>query len=145
MKCIMIKLRVKDYCKTRWHRLSIRLTKKDHSTKNEGIKSYRKMQQASEEETSEVNQGQGGKTVAADVAPAPEKSHGDVNMEADISMDDVIRAGGLGARDDLNSVLPVAADTTDFEVSIRDAWDYERWQRESISRPGLGWTEPSKK
>lgn len=117
---------------------------KDHSTKNEGIESYREMQQASAEETSEVNQGQGSKIIAADVAPAHEKSHGDVNMEADISMDDVIRAGGLGARDDLNSVLPVAADTTDFEASIRDAWDYEG-QRESINRPGLGWTEPAKK
>ncbi|MCD7468673.1 hypothetical protein HAX54_007065 [Datura stramonium] len=118
--------------------------KKDHSTKNEGIKSYRKMQQASGEETSEVNQGQGGKNVTADVATAQEKSYGDVNMEADITMDDVIRAGGLGARDDLNSVLPMATDTTDFEASIRDAWDYEG-QRESINRPGLGWKEPAKK
>ncbi|XP_055801335.1 uncharacterized protein LOC129870547 isoform X1 [Solanum dulcamara] len=124
----------------------------DHNTlgasqaaaKSEGIESCRKMQQASGEETSEVNQGQGGKNIAADVAPAHEKSHGDVNMEADITMDEVIRAGGLGARDDLNSVLPVAADTTDFEASIRDAWDYEG-QRESITRPGLGWTEPAKK
>ncbi|KAK4373716.1 hypothetical protein RND71_009100 [Anisodus tanguticus] len=79
-----------------------------------------------------------------DMAPAHEKSHGEVNMEADISMDDVIRAGGLGARDDLNSVLPMAADTTDFEASIRDAWDYEG-QRKSVNRPGLGWTEPTKK
>ncbi|CAN4106612.1 unnamed protein product [Withania somnifera] len=119
-------------------------SKKDHSTKNEDVESYMKMQHASGEETSELNQGQGGKNVTADVAAAYEKSHGDVNMEADISMDDVIRAGGLGVRDDLNSVLPVAADTTDFEASIRDAWDYEG-ERESINRPGLGWKEPSKK
>lgn len=122
----------------------------EHSTlgasqaKSEGIESYKKIQQASEEETSEVNQGKGGKNVAADVAPEHEKSHGDVNMEADITMDDVIKAGGLGARDDLNSVLPVASDTTDFEASIRDAWEYEG-QHESITRPGLGWTEPAKK
>ncbi|KAM3280736.1 putative protein isoform X1 [Capsicum chacoense] len=118
--------------------------KNDDTTKNEGIESCRTSQQASGEETSEVNQGQGGKHVAADVALEHEKSHGDVNMEADITMDDVIKAGGLGARDDLNSFLPMAADTTDFEASIRDAWEYEG-QRESISRPGLGWTEPAKK
>ncbi|KAJ8565094.1 hypothetical protein K7X08_001554 [Anisodus acutangulus] len=92
--------------------------KKDHSTKNEGTESYQKLHQASRKETSEVNQGQGG------------KKHR--------------RAGGLGARDDLNSVLPMAADTTDFEASIRDAWDYEG-QRKSVNRPGLGWTEPTKK
>ncbi|KAK4371373.1 hypothetical protein RND71_010848 [Anisodus tanguticus] len=118
--------------------------KKDQCTKNEGTESYQKLKQASRKETSEVNQGQSGNNVAADVAPAHNKSHGDVNMEADIAMDDVIRAGGLGARDDLNSVLPMAADTTDFEASIRDAWDYEG-RRESINRPGLGWTEPAKK
>ncbi|XP_060183944.1 uncharacterized protein LOC132613753 isoform X1 [Lycium barbarum] len=116
--------------------------KKYHSTKNEGTESYQKLQHDSE--TSDVNQGQGGRNVAGDVAPAHEKSRGEVNMEADITMDDVIRAGGLGARDDLNSVLPMAADTTDFEASIRDAWDYEG-KRESINRPGLGWTEPTKK
>ncbi|KAJ0100191.1 hypothetical protein Patl1_20434 [Pistacia atlantica] len=69
---------------------------------------------------------------------------GDVNMEATITPDDVIRAGGLGARDDISSFLPVASDSTDFEASIRDAQDYEQ-QLEEIRRPGLGWTETSGK
>ncbi|XP_058738198.1 uncharacterized protein LOC131610305 isoform X2 [Vicia villosa] len=64
---------------------------------------------------------------------------GDVNMEASITPDDVIRAGGFGARDDISSFLPVASDSTDFEASIRDARDYEEPQGE-VSRPGLGWT-----
>lgn len=53
---------------------------------------------------------------------------GEVNMEASITPDDVIRAGGFGARDDISSVLPVASDSTDFEASIRDARDYEEPQ-----------------
>lgn len=69
---------------------------------------------------------------------------GDVNMEATITPDDVIRAGGFGARDDISSFLPVASDSTDFEASIRDAQEYEQPQEE-IRRPGLGWTEKSGK
>ncbi|CAD5189318.1 uncharacterized protein LOC103992457 [Musa acuminata AAA Group] len=57
-----------------------------------------------------------------------------------ISADDVIRAGGLGARDDISSFLPVAIDSTDFEASLRDARDFEEPQGE-MPRPGLGWTE----
>lgn len=57
-----------------------------------------------------------------------------------ISVDDVIRAGGLGARDDISSFLPVAIDSTDFEASLRDARDFEEPQGE-MPRPGLGWTE----
>ncbi|XP_061339037.1 uncharacterized protein LOC133285772 isoform X2 [Gastrolobium bilobum] len=68
---------------------------------------------------------------------------GDVNMEASITSDDVIRAGGFGARDDISSLLPVASDSTDFEASIRDARDYEEPQGE-VSRPGLGWTGATK-
>ncbi|MED6209577.1 hypothetical protein PIB30_056103 [Stylosanthes scabra] len=70
---------------------------------------------------------------------------GDVNMEASITTDDVIRAGGFGARDDISSFLPSAIDSTDFEAAIRDARDYEEPQGE-VSRPGLGWTgsEPQK-
>ncbi|XP_004493455.1 uncharacterized protein [Cicer arietinum] len=64
---------------------------------------------------------------------------GDVNMEASITTDDVIRAGGFGARDDISSVLPVASDSTDFEASILDARGYEEPHGE-VSRPGLGWT-----
>lgn len=57
-----------------------------------------------------------------------------------ISADDVIRAGGLGSRDDISSFLPVAIDSTDFEASLRDARDFEEPQGE-MPRPGLGWTE----
>ncbi|KAK7244505.1 hypothetical protein RIF29_39328 [Crotalaria pallida] len=67
----------------------------------------------------------------------------DVNMEASIATDDVIRAGGFGARDEIGSVLPVASDSTDFEASIRDARGYEEPQGE-VSRPGLGWTGVTK-
>ncbi|KAF5473242.1 hypothetical protein F2P56_009867 [Juglans regia] len=67
-------------------------------------------------------------------------AYGEVNMEASISTDDVIRAGGFGARDDISSFLPVASDSTDFEATIRDARDYEEPQGK-ICRPGLGWTE----
>ncbi|KAL4557983.1 hypothetical protein LXL04_036179 [Taraxacum kok-saghyz] len=65
---------------------------------------------------------------------------GDVNMEASISADDMIRAGGFGARDDISNFLPVASDSTDFEASLRDARDYEEPQKE-ICRPGLGWKD----
>ncbi|PIA48331.1 hypothetical protein AQUCO_01400735v1 [Aquilegia coerulea] len=65
---------------------------------------------------------------------------GEVNMEASITSDDVVRAGGFGARDDIGSFLPVAIDSTDFESSLRDARDYEEPQGQ-ISRPVLGWTE----
>ena len=64
----------------------------------------------------------------------------DVNMEASISADDVMRAGGFGARDDISSFLPVASDSTDFEASLRDARDYEEPQKD-IFRPGLGWKD----
>lgn len=67
---------------------------------------------------------------------------GEVNMEASITADDVIRAGGFGARDDISSFLPVASDSTDFEATIRDAREYEEPQGE-ICRPGLGWTGSS--
>ncbi|MCI26280.1 hypothetical protein A2U01_0047475, partial [Trifolium medium] len=67
----------------------------------------------------------------------------EVNMEASITPDDVIRAGGFGARDDISSFLPVASDSTDFEASIRDARGYEEPQGE-VSRPGLGWTGAAK-
>ncbi|KAG9144721.1 hypothetical protein Leryth_022917 [Lithospermum erythrorhizon] len=65
-------------------------------------------------------------------------SAGEVNMEASIMPDDVTRAGGLGTRDDISSMLPVAADSTDFEAALRDAREYEEPQGK-ISRPGLGW------
>lgn len=62
----------------------------------------------------------------------------DVNMEAAISTEDVVRAGGFGARDDIGSLLPTAIDSTDFEASIRDARDFEG-EKEEPSHPGLGW------
>ncbi|CAK9183831.1 unnamed protein product [Ilex paraguariensis] len=80
--------------------------------------------------------------VAQNAAPA-DIAHGDVNMEASIRADDVLRAGGFGARDDISSFLPVASDSTDFEASLRDARDYEEPQEE-ICRPGLGWMGATK-
>lgn len=69
--------------------------------------------------------------------------NGEVNMdmEASIYADDLIRAGGFGATDNINSLLPVASDSTDFEASLRDARDYEEGKQE-INRHGLGWTDP---
>lgn len=64
----------------------------------------------------------------------------DFNIEATITEDDVQRAGGFGATDDIRSFLPVALDSTDFEASLRSARDYEEPQSE-VSRPGLGWSE----
>lgn len=81
-----------------------------------------------------------------DVAEKEEPHHSDpsveVNTEAEVTInpDDVIRAGGFGARDDISSLLPVASDSTDFEASLLDARDYEEPQGEQ-HRPGLGWRE----
>ncbi|GLT88175.1 hypothetical protein SLE2022_062100 [Rubroshorea leprosula] len=70
---------------------------------------------------------------------------GEVNMEASITPDEVVRAGGFGARDDIGSFLPVASDSTDFEASILDAKDYEEPQElGEPSRHGLGWREAQK-
>ncbi|RZR84620.1 hypothetical protein BHM03_00011474 [Ensete ventricosum] len=57
-----------------------------------------------------------------------------------ISTNDVIRARGLAARDDISSFLPVAIDSTDFVASLRGAHDFEEPEGE-MPRPGLGWTE----
>ncbi|CAK7342654.1 unnamed protein product [Dovyalis caffra] len=73
-----------------------------------------------------------------------ENISGEVNMEASITPDDVVRAGGFGARDDISSFLPVASDSTDFEATILDARNYEEPQGE-IHRPGLGWTEATER
>ncbi|XP_022766632.1 uncharacterized protein LOC111311486 [Durio zibethinus] len=72
------------------------------------------------------------------------ETSGEVNMEVSITAEDVIRAGGFGARDDISSFLPVASDWTDFEASIRDARDYEEPQGD-VCRPGLGWREASER
>lgn len=79
-------------------------------------------------------------TVPQDAVLGNVYTSGEVNMEATITPDDVIRAGGFGARDDISSFLPVASDSTDFEASIREAQDYEQ-PREEVRRPGLGWRE----
>ncbi|KAI4348657.1 hypothetical protein L6164_009356 [Bauhinia variegata] len=80
----------------------------------------------------------GGEHVVKDAYHEEFESSGEVNMEATISLDDVIRAGGFGARDDIGCFLPVASDSTDLEASILYARDYEEPQGE-VSRPGLGW------
>lgn len=81
-----------------------------------------------------------GQNVNQDATPAEIDAPVEVNMEASILADDVIRAGGFGARDDISSFLPVASDSTDFEAMIRVAREYEEPQGK-ICRPGLGWTE----
>lgn len=77
-------------------------------------------------------------------SPIDENRSGEVNMEASITQDAIIRAGGFGARDDIGSFLPVASDSTDFEATILDARNYEEPQGE-IHRPGLGWTEATER
>ncbi|KAK4412912.1 hypothetical protein Salat_2938400 [Sesamum alatum] len=66
-----------------------------------------------------------------------------VNMEASVTSDEMIRAGGFGATDDISSFLPVASDFTDFEAYLRDAREYEGLDEE-INRPGLGWNSEVK-
>ncbi|XP_027351938.1 uncharacterized protein LOC113862871 [Abrus precatorius] len=88
---------------------------------------------------SKIADKKGGETCSKGTPLEEIDASGDVNMEASITPDDVIRAGGFGARDDISSFLPVASDSTDFEASIRDARDYEEPQGQ-VSRPGLGWT-----
>ncbi|GJN14819.1 hypothetical protein PR202_gb01684 [Eleusine coracana subsp. coracana] len=75
---------------------------------------------------------------AKKTSPVNGHEFADVNMEAAISTEDVMRAGGFGVRDDIGSLLPTAIDSTDFEASIRDARDFEG-EKEEPSRPGLGW------
>ncbi|GLJ13521.1 hypothetical protein SUGI_0214320 [Cryptomeria japonica] len=70
------------------------------------------------------------------------KAIGDFNTDSTMSADDVERAGGFGATDDMSSLLPVALDSTDFEASLRSARNYEEEQGE-VSRPGLGWSGKS--
>lgn len=77
------------------------------------------------------------------VAPESQDTFDAVNMEASVTSDEVIRAGGFGATDDISSFLPVASDFTDFEANLRDARDYEDLE-EKINRPGLGWTSETK-
>lgn len=67
----------------------------------------------------------------------------DVEMEAPISNEDLIHAGGLGARDELDSMVPSAVDGTDYEESLMDAMEYEdKVDANSVPvvRPGLGAT-----
>ncbi|TQE11798.1 hypothetical protein C1H46_002640 [Malus baccata] len=82
----------------------------------------------------------GGINLTHDAPSVYKDATAEVNMEASITSDDVMRAGGFGARDDISSFLPVASDSTDFEATIRDARGYEEPQG-NICRPGLGWKE----
>ncbi|KAG8372018.1 hypothetical protein BUALT_Bualt12G0023100 [Buddleja alternifolia] len=72
-----------------------------------------------------------------------EPNDASVNLEASVTSDDVMRAGGFGATDDISSFLPVASDFTDFEANLRGAREYEDLVEE-INRPGLGWTNEAK-
>ncbi|KAL3819757.1 hypothetical protein ACJIZ3_005662 [Penstemon smallii] len=83
------------------------------------------------------------KANVSDIENLKEDASGEVNMEASITSDEVLRAGGFGATDDISSFLPVASDFTDFEAHIRDARGYEDLMEE-INRPGLGWSNEKK-
>lgn len=85
----------------------------------------------------------GSKNMVSDVSTGMNVSTAEMNMEAPITSDDVMRAGGFGARDDIGYFLPVASDSTDFEASLRQARDYEDPQ-ENIGKPGLGWKQVEK-
>ncbi|KAG0448186.1 hypothetical protein HPP92_027974 [Vanilla planifolia] len=76
--------------------------------------------------------------------PRINEAMGDAGLETCLTAEDVARAGGYGARDDIGSFLPVASDSTDFEASLRDAQDFEEPQAEK-RRPGLGWIETKEK
>ncbi|CAI5515161.1 unnamed protein product [Closterium sp. Naga37s-1] len=71
----------------------------------------------------------------------------EVDMTAPVTAWDIERAGGLGARDDIASPLPVAMDATDLEESI-NAELYPELAgadvaRESEEEARIGGTEPS--
>ena len=55
--------------------------------------------------------------------PEISESHVEVDMEAPVSEEDVLKAGGLGARDSLGTPLPEAMDATDFEEAVMSAVD----------------------
>lgn len=69
------------------------------------------------------------------------RATGDVEMEAEITAEDVEKAGGFGARDDIGSLLPAMIDATDLEESLRDARGFEEEEggNGEVSRPGIGW------
>lgn len=94
------------------------------------------------EETTELNMinFRGGGNEVSDARSVDVNASCGSSTKAAIFLDDAIRAGGFGARDDIGSFLPVASDFTDFEASLRDAQDYEE-SKEEIGRPGLGWAE----
>ncbi|KAJ1686792.1 hypothetical protein LUZ63_018182 [Rhynchospora breviuscula] len=76
-----------------------------------------------------------------------EKDHtrGDIEMEAEITPEDVEKAGGFGVRDDIGSLLPATIDATDLEESLLDArrFEEEGGREGEVTRPGIGWTGPS--
>ncbi|KAG0468277.1 hypothetical protein HPP92_017605 [Vanilla planifolia] len=70
--------------------------------------------------------------------PRINEAMGDAGLETCLTAEDVARAGGYGARDDIGSFLPVASDSTDFEASLRDAQDFKsRRQRKGEAGPRL--------
>ncbi|KAH6771212.1 hypothetical protein C2S52_016015 [Perilla frutescens var. hirtella] len=74
------------------------------------------------------------------LAPEAQEVCEAINMEAYVTSDEMIRAGGFGATDNIICFLPVASDFTDFEKSLRDASKYEESEEKS-NRPGLGWKD----
>ncbi|WOK96805.1 hypothetical protein Cni_G05513 [Canna indica] len=108
-----------------------------HKVESEGSTEQKDMLKNSDDSNMKSNNG---KVVEPNIGTRDKGDTCVVYTDVTLSLDDVIRAGGLGARDDISSVLPVAIDSTDFEASLRDARDFEEPQGQ-IRRPGLGWTE----
>lgn len=100
---------------------------------------------ANHEDTTELKviDFRGGGNVVSGVGFVGVNAPSESSTKAAIFLDDAIRAGGLGARDDIGSFLPAASDFTDFEASLRNAHDYEV-PKEETRRPGLGWAEVKK-
>ena len=106
--------------------------KNETSTRNEVVESaqteanlrdYPKQHLVSLEDMVQINIGDfiGRGIVSQGAVQADVDASREENLEASISPDDVIWAGGFGATDDINGFLPVASDSTDFEASLRDA------------------------
>lgn len=116
--------------------------KKAVSLTNEMVVNSQPELDAHHEDTTELNviDFRGGGNVVSGPSFVDVNAPSEASTKVAIFLDDAIRAGGFGARDDIGSFLPVASDFTDFEASLRDAHDYEG-PKEETGRPGLGWAE----
>lgn len=105
------------------------------------MKSYANSTDAQPESTTDENHQEPDFSSAAQKGLLPKDTFGEVNMEAPVTADDVVRAGGFGASDNFNSILPVASDSTDFEAHLQTIQDYE----DSMDNKAQGQTEGNDK